>query len=229
MQTILFKTIDSVPFGKILLNFDWLDDYLVCQAAKLQISIRKNEERELKEMRRHPSDALDSLRNSYKKTEEERLNKLSSFMNENWEHPDIITFFSSMQEGKFSGIKLPQLPDLKEFERALKLVQTGSGLLKKKKKESEFDSLAEEIAGLNVEIQENSPSKFFMRDKKNIICDIRQVFIGNWEHLQSGCSTKCGYQGLELKECDAAQRKAYKRLQIKGYINHRSQYCACKP
>ena len=219
---ILAKT--RVPFYEFLNSYTWVADFIQCQNLKIEIEKLRSEETLIKGMPCDPKDVLENLSRSWQAFQDQQIEKLKTFIEHNWDNPDLYKQFVSECEAPYSSLKTTQAPDLKLFETALKLVSPRAETIKNKKREAALDKIAKNLADLKVKIATVSPSNFFMKAKAGIILDIRQAFVDFWEEIQGGVNAPCGPRGMSLKHSENAEQQAYKMLGIERYINADAQF-----
>jgi hypothetical protein len=215
---------NSVPFYAFLNRYDWINDFLKCENLKIQLEKLRERESQIKRLPCDPADVLTNLRQSFEAHQDRQIETLKTFIERNWENSDLLQRFVSECESPHAGVDFMQVPDLRFFETALKRVRIPGETIKNKKREAILDKLASEIAGLKVDLTKLSPQNFFMKSRGGIILDIREAFVEHWADYQRQANAPCNPRGLVLEYCEPAEQEAWRKLNLKQYVDPEAQF-----
>lgn len=224
IRPILILSKKNVPFYEFLNSYEWVPDFIKCENLKIQLEKLRKRESQIKRLPCDPADVLTNLRQSFEAHQNRQIETLKTFIERNWENPDPLQRFVSECESPYAGIEITQVPDLKLFESALKQVKIPGETIKNKKREAILDKLASEIAGLRVDLTKLSPQNFFMKSRGGIILDIREAFVEHWADYQGQTNAACNPQGLVLEYCEPAEQEAWRKLNLKQYVDPEAQF-----
>ena len=197
-------------------NYDWVDEYLPAEKARLRLAELRHDLRRMKKMRPDLETFKKLVKNSYESYRQSRVEALAG-MFRNQYHRSAGNNPLLAIKGHISREGFLRVPfvEWEEIEAALgTLNELGDGVTDEERR-AEIKRLSDEIAVQQAIIDEHSPPEVFGKDNAGLPVDMRVAFVGKWWNLQGYVDAPCGPRGLPLVASPGPEQVAYDALEIR--------------
>jgi hypothetical protein len=193
----------SVPYYGMLLEYEWVDDFVALEKTQDEIDLLKKERRKVSKIPVDKQTFLKQLHGALDKHNKRREAALFRVLRENRQTGDNV-FLAVPQ------LEIPPYIDWKDVEGAVALLDDEG--ITPAAREKALSKIGKRVAELEAEIIRLSPVGFFVFKNGNVKNDARVEFLTHWRVLQADVSGPIGPQGVTLDLSPEPEKEAWKKL-----------------